>query len=157
MGCEFGQEREWNHDQSLDWHLLDDPHHEGVRNLVRDLNRVYRENPALHQLDCDPAGFEWIDASDAEGSVFLFMRKAADGSPLVIACNMTPAVRTDYRVGVPQGGSWGEILNSDAEIYGGSNVGNGGHINAEDQGWHGRPASLRLTLPPLAVIILSPH
>jgi 1,4-alpha-glucan branching enzyme len=157
MGCEFGQEREWNHDQSLDWHLLEDPLHDGVRTLVRDLNRVYRENPALHQLDCDPSGFEWIDASDADGSVFLFMRKASDGSPpLVIACNMTPAVRSDYRVGVPQAGSWGEILNSDAETYGGSNVGNGGHINAEDVSWHGRPASLRLTLPPLAVIILSP-
>ncbi len=157
MGCEFGQEREWNHDQSLDWHLLDDPLHAGIKNLVRDLNRVYRENPALHQLDCDPSGFEWIDASDAEGSVFLFMRKAADGTPLVIACNMTPTVRSDYRVGVPQGGSWGEIFNSDAEIYGGSNVGNGGHINAEDVSWHNRPASLRLTLPPLAVLILSPH
>ncbi|MDB5615642.1 MAG: 1,4-alpha-glucan branching enzyme [Devosia sp.] len=157
MGCEFGQEREWNHDQSLDWHLLDDPMHGGVQSLVRDLNRVYRENEALHQLDSDPAGFEWIDASDTEGSVFLFLRKGREGvKPVVIACNMTPAVRYDYRVGVPQGGSWGEILNSDAETYSGSNVGNGGEINAEDLEWHGRPASLRLTLPPLAVIMLTP-
>jgi 1,4-alpha-glucan branching enzyme len=157
MGCEFGQEQEWNHDQSLDWHLLDDPMHRGVQSLVRDLNRTYREHEALHQLDTDPAGFEWIDASDAEGSVFLFLRKGRDGvKPVVIACNMTPAVRYDYRVGVPQGGSWGEILNSDAETYGGSNVGNGGQINAEDVEWHDRPASLRLTLPPLAVVMLTP-
>lgn len=158
MGGEFGQEREWNHDQSLDWHLLDDPMHQGVRSLIRDLNRVYREHDALHQLDADPAGFEWIDASDAESSIFLFLRKGREGTkPVVIACNMTPAVRSDYRVGVPQGGSWGEILNSDAEGYGGSNVGNGGHINAEDVSWHGRPASLRLTLPPLGVLMLTPN
>ena len=158
MGCEFGQEREWNHDQSLDWHLLEDPMHRGVQSLVRDLNKVYRQFPALHQLDTDPEGFEWIDASDAEGSVFLFLRKGRDGvPPVVVACNMTPTVRTDYRVGVPQGGAWGEILNSDAEGYGGSNVGNGGHINAEDVSWHGRPASLRLTLPPLAVVMLTPN
>lgn len=158
MGCEFGQEKEWNHDQSLDWHLLDDAMHQGVQSIIRDLNRVYREHEALHQLDTDPAGFEWIDASDADGSVFLFLRKGRDGvKPVVIACNMTPNVRSDYRVGVPQGGSWGEILNTDAAVYGGSNVGNGGHINAEDHSWHDRPASLRLTLPPLGVIMLTPN
>ncbi|WP_127751613.1 1,4-alpha-glucan branching protein GlgB [Devosia sp. 1566] len=158
MGGEFGQEREWNHDQSLDWHLLENPMHKGVQSLVRDLNHTYRNHPALHQLDADPEGFEWIDASDAEGSVFIYLRKGRDGvPPVVIACNMTPAVRSDYRVGVPQGGSWGEILNSDSEVYGGSNVGNGGHINAEDVSWHGRPASLRLTLPPLAAILLTPN
>lgn len=158
MGCEFGQEQEWNHDQSLDWHLLDDPMHRGVQSLIRDLNRVYRDHAALHQLDTDPAGFEWIDASDAESSIFLFVRKGREGTPpVVIACNMTPTVRSDYRVGVPQGGSWGEILNSDAERYGGSNVGNGGHINAEDVSWHGHAASLRLTLPPLAVLMLTPN
>jgi len=132
--------------------------HQGVQSIVRDLNRVYREHEALHQLDTEPAGFEWIDASDADGSVFLFLRKGRDGvKPVVIACNMTPNVRSDYRVGVPQGGSWGEILNTDAAVYGGSNVGNGGHLNAEDMSWHDRPASLRLTLPPLAVIMLTPN
>ncbi|MEO9230775.1 MAG: 1,4-alpha-glucan branching protein GlgB [Devosia sp.] len=157
MGGEFGQESEWNHDQSLDWHLLDDPLHSGVQSLVRDLNRLYRAHPALHQLDADARGFEWIDVSDADASVFLFLRKGRDGvKPVVIACNMTPTVRSDYRVGVPLGGRWDEILNSDAEFYGGSNVGNRGHLNAEDVGWHGRPASLRLTLPPLAVVLLTP-
>jgi len=158
MGGEFGQEAEWNHDQSLDWHLLGDPLHTGVQSLVRDLNHLYRAHPALHQLDADPLGFEWIDASDAEGSVFLFLRKGRDGvKPVVIACNMTPTVRSDYRVGVPQGGRWDEILNSDAEIYGGSNVGNLGHLNSEDVSCHDRPASLRLTLPPLAVVMLTPN
>ncbi len=157
MGGEFGQEREWNHDQSLDWHLLDDPMHKGVQTLIRDLNHLYRDYPALHQFDCDPAGFEWIDASDDANSVFLFMRKGFDETrPVVIACNMTPVVRSDYRVGVPQGGKWREILNSDAEIYGGSNVGNGGHLNAEDTEAHGRPHSLRLTLPPLGTVVLAP-
>ncbi|GHA25382.1 1,4-alpha-glucan branching enzyme GlgB [Devosia pacifica] len=157
MGCEFGQEREWNHDQSLDWHLLDDPLHKGVQSLIGDLNRIYRDLPALHQLDCDPDGFEWIDASDTANSVFLYMRKGRDGvPPVVVACNMTPVVRPDYRVGVPSGGRWREVFNSDAEHYGGSNVGNGGYLNAEDQSWHGREASLRLTLPPLATILLVP-
>jgi 1,4-alpha-glucan branching enzyme len=157
MGGEFGQEREWNHDQSLDWHLLDDRMHRGLQLLVGDLNRLYRRCPALHQLDCDPQGFEWIEAGDADHSVFVFLRRGHDGTdPVVVACNMTPVVRADYRVGVPFGGRWREILNSDSEIYGGSNVGNGGHLNAEDQSWHGRPASLRLTLPPLATVILEP-
>jgi 1,4-alpha-glucan branching enzyme len=156
MGGEFGQVREWNHDHALDWHLLADPMHKGVQTLIGDLNRLYRDYPALHQLDCDPAGFEWIDASDAENSIFVFLRKGqGDVPPLVIACNMTPVVRSDYRVGVPFGGRWREILNSDSEIYGGSNVGNGGHLNALES-WHGRPASLRLTLPPLAAVILAP-
>ena len=158
MGQEFAQEREWNHDQSLDWHLLDDPMHAGVRALIRDLNRLYREEPALHRLDCDPAGFEWIDTSDAEASVLVYMRKGGDGTrPVVIICNMTPVVRSDYQIGVPSGGRWRELLNSDAETYGGSNAGNFGHLNALDQGCHGRPASLRLTLPPLATLVLAPE
>jgi 1,4-alpha-glucan branching enzyme len=158
MGSEFGQVREWNHDQALDWHLLDDPMHKGVQTLIGDLNRLYRDYPALHQLDCDPAGFEWIDASDAENSIFVFLRKGqGEVPPVVVACNMTPVVRSDYRVGVPFGGRWREILNSDSEIYGGSNVGNGGHLNALDESWHDRPTSLRLTLPPLAAVILAPE
>jgi 1,4-alpha-glucan branching enzyme len=158
MGSEFGQEREWNHDRCLDWHLLADPLHKGVQTLISDLNRLYRDYPALHQLDCDPAGFEWIDASDVENSIFLFLRKAADDAPpVVVACNMTPVVRSDYRVGVPHGGRWREVLNSDSELYGGSNVGNGGYLNALAEGWHGRPCSLRLTLPPLATVVLAPE
>ena len=158
MGCEFAQDREWNHDQSLDWHLLDDPMHKGVQRVVADLNRLYRDRPALHRLDCDPEGFEWIDASDAVQSVLVYMRKSDDGSPpVVVVCNLTPLVRSDYRIGVPTGGVWSELLNTDAEAYGGSNVGNQGKLNAEATSWHGRPASLRLTLPPLATLVLAPE
>ncbi|MCC5969185.1 MAG: 1,4-alpha-glucan branching protein GlgB [Pararhodobacter sp.] len=158
MGCEFAQEREWDHDHSLDWHLLDDPMHRGVQQLVADLNRLYRDRPALHRLDCDPEGFEWIDASDAAQSVLVFLRKSDDGTaPVVVVCNLTPVVRSDYRIGVPQGGVWRELLNTDAECYGGSNVGNQGLLNAEDTPWHARPASLRLTLPPLATLVLAPR
>ena len=156
MGSEFGQVREWNHDQSLDWHLLEDPLHAGLHQLVGDLNRLYRDHPALHELDCDPAGFEWIEPGDADNSVFVFIRRGRDGRPLVVACNMTPVARTGYQVGVPQGGRWREILNTDAEIYGGSNVGNGGHLNALDVPAHGRQAALLLTLPPLATLVLAP-
>nr|WP_235017174.1 1,4-alpha-glucan branching protein GlgB [Tistlia consotensis] len=157
MGGEFGQEREWSHDRSLDWHLCDDPAHAGLQHLVRDLNRLYRGNPALHERDCAPDGFEWIDASDADSSVFVYQRNGADGGdPVVVVCNFTPLVRHGYRVGVPRGGSWDEIFNSDAELYGGSNVGNGGRADASGEGWHGRPASLDLTLPPLGVLVLRP-
>jgi 1,4-alpha-glucan branching enzyme len=158
MGGEFAQDREWNHDQSLDWHLLDDPLHRGMQRLVADLNRLYCNRPALHRLDCEPEGFEWIDASDAAQSVLVYLRKSDDGSdPVVVVCNLTPVVRSDYRIGVPGGGAWRELLNTDAECYGGSNVGNQGHLNAEDASWHGRPASLRLTLPPLATLMLAPE
>ncbi len=157
MGCEFAQEREWNHDASLDWHLTEDPQHDGVMHLVRDLNRVYREFPALHQLDCDPAGFQWIDAGNAEQSVLVYLRRGTEGtSPVVIVVNFTPIVREHYRIGVPFGGAWREVLNSDSELYGGSNVGNYGTVNAGSESWHGQPASLELTLPPLATLILSP-
>jgi 1,4-alpha-glucan branching enzyme len=156
MGGEFAQEREWNHDQSLDWHLLADPLHAGMQKLVADLNRLYREHRALHRMDCHPDGFEWIDADDAEQSVVVYLRKAPDAPPVLVACNLTPVVRSDYRVGAPIGGGWREVLNTDAELYGGSNVGNGGHLNAEEIAWHNRPASLRLTLPPLATIVLTP-
>ncbi len=157
MGCEFGQEREWNHDVSLDWHLLGDPAHAGTQSLVRDLNTIYREVPALHQLDCDPSGFEWIDHGDDDRSIFAFLRKGLDGTPpaLVIA-NMTPVVRENYRIGVPLDGAWRERLNSDAEGYGGSNVGNGGQVTARHEESHGLPQSLVLTLPPLATLILMP-
>ena len=158
MGGEFAQEREWNHDQSLDWHLLDDPLHKGVQSAVADLNRIYREVPALHRLDCDPEGFEWIDAGDVANSVLVYLRKSDDGSPpAMVVCNLTPQVHYDYRVGAPQAGNWREIFNSDADRYGGSNVGNHGRLTAEDISWHGRSQSLRLVLPPLATIVITPE
>jgi 1,4-alpha-glucan branching enzyme len=154
MGGEFGQEREWSHDRSLDWHLLADPAHAGLQALVRDLNGLYRGTPALHRCDCEPRGFEWIEASDTDNSVLAFLRRGdgADGDVAVV-CNFTPIVRDNYRLGVPQGGWWRERLNTDAACYGGSNVGNGGGAMAEDEPWHGRPHSLRLTLPPLATVV----
>ncbi len=155
MGGEFGQEREWNHDFSLDWHLLDDPAHRTLQALVRDLNRLYREIPALHARDADPGGFEWIDATDSDNSVYAFMRHGGPGdAPVLVVCNFTPVVRENYRIGVPCGERWTERLNTDAAIYGGSNVGNSGTVFADPEGWHGRPASLSLTLPPLATIVL---
>ncbi|WP_128255731.1 1,4-alpha-glucan branching protein GlgB [Falsirhodobacter deserti] len=158
MGGEFAQDREWNHDQSLDWHLLDDPLHRGMQTLIADLNRLYRDRPALHRMDCDPAGFEWIDTSDTVQSVLVYLRKAdTDAPPVVVVCNLTPQVHFDYRIGVPQGGKWREVLNTDSDRYGGSNVGNHAVIEAEDVPWHGRNSSLSLTLPPLAVIVLSPE
>jgi 1,4-alpha-glucan branching enzyme len=158
MGGEFAQDREWNHDQSLDWHLLADHSHRGIQDLVRDLNSTYRNNGALHELDCDPDGFEWIEQNDADRSVFAFLRKGKNGSPPILAvCNMTPVPHTDCRIGVPLHGRWTEILNSDAERYGGSNVGNCGGLDAQDIPSHGRPASLSMTLPPLATIMFKPE
>jgi 1,4-alpha-glucan branching enzyme len=158
MGCEFGQEREWNHDHSLDWHLLDDPKHRGVWNLLRDLNRLYRSTPALHAEDCEGSGFEWIDCHDRDHSIVAFLRKGDNpGELALIACNFTPVPRQGYLVGVPLGGNWREVLNSDAAIYGGSDMGNGGGLAAESKPWHGRPFSLPLTLPPLGVVIMVPE
>jgi len=156
MGCEFGQEREWNHDRSLDWHLLDDPMHGGLKALVRDLNALYRSSAALHELDCDPQGFEWLGADDAENSVYSFVRRGRSGEPVVVVCNMTPVPRPGYRVGAPQEGSWTVRLNSDAQQYGGSGSGTREHVMAGAVSWHGRPHSLELDLPPLAVVILAP-
>ncbi|MEM8550820.1 MAG: 1,4-alpha-glucan branching protein GlgB [Pseudomonadota bacterium] len=157
MGGEFGQIAEWNHDQSLDWHLLVDPFHKGVQSLIRDLNKVYRGTPSLHERDCDPSGFEWIDAANAAASVYVFARYAADGTPAVIVCNFTPVVRSAYRVGLPQGGSWREAINTDAELYGGSNVGNAGLVEAEDEPFHGKAHSAELTLPPLSTLVFVPE
>jgi 1,4-alpha-glucan branching enzyme len=157
MGDEFAQEHEWNHDGALDWHLLVDAQHVGVSMLIRDLNCLYRETPALHERDCTADGFGWIDASNAAQSVLVFMRKGSDGTPPVVAvCNFTPVVRYDYRIGVPHQGYWQEVLNSDSSHYGGSNVGNLGQLEASDEGMHGQPASLKLTLPPLATLLLRP-
>ena len=154
MGCEFAQEREWNHDQSLDWHLLSDPAHAGVQSLVRDLNTLYRASPALYQQDFVPAGFEWIDHSDAAHSVLSFVRHGHDaGTFTVVVCNFTPQVWQGYRLGVPQPGCYREVLNTDSAHYGGSNVGTPlGAANTEAVPCHGKPHSVLLTLPPLATV-----
>jgi 1,4-alpha-glucan branching enzyme len=156
MGGEFGQRDEWTHDRSLDWHLLQYPPHQGLQRCVMDLNRLYRDEPALHELDNHPAGFEWIDCHDADSSVISFLRNAADPrhGTLLVVCNFTPVPRQNYLVGVPYHGFWREVLNSDAAIYGGSGCGNLGGLQAGSAGIHGRPHSLSLTLPPLAALFL---
>ena len=158
MGQEFGQPTEWSHDTELPWSLLGDARHAGVQRLVRDLNHLYRGEPALHQLDHDPAGFEWIAVGEAETSVFAWVRRDAEGRPALVACNFTPVPRHGYRLGVPAGvGQWREALNSDSAWYGGSNVGNGMmSLRTEAVGAHGRGQSVELVLPPLATIILLP-
>ncbi len=157
MGGEFAQEREWNHDIGLDWHLLDGRYHAGVRDLVRDLNGLYGSTPALYEVDFEPQGFEWVEGGDHERSVFAFLRRARDGEDhALIVCNMTPVVREGYRVGVPGEGPYEEVLNTDSETYGGSGAGNGGPLSAEPVPAQGRDYSLSLTLPPLSTIILRP-
>jgi 1,4-alpha-glucan branching enzyme len=154
MGGEFGQWDEWNADKSLDWHLLEWPPHQGLQRFVRDLNTLYRGEPALHERDCDPAGFEWIDANDYEQSVICFLRRGRDpNDPVVIAMNFTPVPRNNYRIGVTQGGRWDEIFNSDAPLYCGSGQGNLGGVDAAPVGWHGRPYLLNVTLPPLGLVM----
>jgi 1,4-alpha-glucan branching enzyme len=156
MGGEFAQEREWNHDASLDWHLLADPMHRGVQLVVRDLNRLYRALPALHALDAEPQGFQWIDAGDAEQSALSYIRRAEDPAALaVIACNFTPLPRHAFRIGVPKGGLYRERFNSDAVEYGGSGLGNAGAVRAAPHPSHGHDHSLVLTLPPLATLIFT--
>ena len=156
MGGEFGQGREWNHDESLEWHLRQGPLHGGLQRWVADLNRVYREEPALHELDSDGAGFEWIECNDADQSTISLLRRGLSSRDLVmVICNFTPVPRENYRVGVPEGGFWRELLNSDAREYGGSGVGNGGGREAEPRPCHGRPFSLTLTLPPLGAVYLA--
>jgi 1,4-alpha-glucan branching enzyme len=157
MGGEFGQWQEWNHDMSLDWHLVDSPLHHGVQRWVRDLNTFYRSEPALHQRDCEGSGFEWVDANDSEQSVISFLRKGKKpGDNLLIACNFTPLPRHNYRIGVSLGGQWQEVLNSDARWYGGSGQGNLGVVTAAPVPWHGRTHLLNLTLPPLGIVIMKP-
>jgi 1,4-alpha-glucan branching enzyme len=156
MGGEFGQWREWSHDGSLDWDLVDYPLHSGVQQWIRDLNRLYRSEPALHELDCEPAGFEWIDCGDAESSVVSLIRKGKSTANLVLmVCNFTPVPRQEYRIGAPHGGFWREALNSDATEYGGSGMGNRGGVDADAWPQHGRPFSLPLTLPPLSALFLT--
>jgi 1,4-alpha-glucan branching enzyme len=157
MGGEFGQRREWNHDAALDWGLLEQPLHAGLQRWVEDLNRCYREHGALHQLDFDGAGFEWIDCNDAEASVISYLRKGRDGAMLLVVANFTPVPRDNYLVGVPRGGRWVERLNSDATLYGGGGIGNLGGVSSVPVAAHGRFHALNLRLPPLAVLVLEPE
>jgi 1,4-alpha-glucan branching enzyme len=157
MGCEFGQWREWNHDEQLDWYLLQYAEHIGVKKLVGDLNRIYRDEPALHEQDCVPQGFQWVIGDDAGNSVFAWLRWSKEGAPVLVVANLTPVPRAAYRVGVPFAGRWTELLNSDADTYAGSNFGNGGGVQTDDTRSHGMPVSLALNLPPLGVLILRPE
>ncbi|MXR33098.1 MULTISPECIES: 1,4-alpha-glucan branching protein GlgB [unclassified Pseudomonas] len=157
MGCEFGQWREWNHDQQLDWYLLQYPEHRGVQKLVSDLNRLYREEPALHDQDDAPQGFQWLIGDDAVNSVYAWLRWSKEGRPVLVVANFTPVPRAAYRIGVPFAGRWVELLNSDADTYAGSNYGNSGGAFTEEVPSHGQALSLELNLPPLAVLILRPE
>jgi 1,4-alpha-glucan branching enzyme len=153
MGGEFAQRREWSHDDSLEWHLLQWAPHQGVAAVVERLNRLYRSEPALHECDAEPRGFEWIDSNDADNSVLSFLRRGKTTDDWVaVVCNFTPVPRSGYRVGLPRGGWWGEILNTDAAEYGGSGVGNLGGVEAKAIGAHGRPYSMEISLPPLAAL-----
>jgi 1,4-alpha-glucan branching enzyme len=154
MGGEFGQWSEWNHDGELDWELAKEPGHAALERWLGDLNRLYRDRRPLHALDFDPAGFSWIDANDSEQSVATMLRSDSKEDVLV-AINFTPVPRLGYRVGVPAAGRWGELLNSDAEVYGGAGLGNLGGAEAEELPWHGRPYSLALTLPALSALFLA--
>jgi len=154
MGCEFGQRAEWNHDVGLDWHLLDRPLHAGVQRWVRDLNRLYREAPPLHEGDVVPTGFEWVDCSDHQRSLVSFLRQGRNlNDVLLFVCNFTPVARPDEPIGVPFGGVWREVLNSDAVDYGGSGVGNAGAVLALPTSQHGRPCRLVVTVPPLGLLV----
>jgi 1,4-alpha-glucan branching enzyme len=154
MGSELGQWREWHHDHGLDWNLLQFPLHAGIQRWVADLNHAYRREPAWHECDCEGAGFEWIDCHDADASTLSFIRKGKSTNDIILfVCNFTPVPRVGYRVGAPRGGRWQELLNSDAHDYGGSGLGNAGAVEARSAVSHGRPWSLEIMLPPLAVVI----
>jgi 1,4-alpha-glucan branching enzyme len=155
MGGEFGQEGEWSEQRSLDWHLLEEPLHRGVQDLLRSLNSVYRSTPALYSQDTSPEGFAWIDANDSSGNVLSFLRIGADGSRLACVANFAGVPHHDYRVGLPTAGRWREVVNTDAEAYGGSGVGNLGAVEATEDPWHGQPASAVLQLPPAGVLWLA--
>jgi 1,4-alpha-glucan branching enzyme len=158
MGSEFGQWDEWYFEQSLDWHLLEHPMHGGMLNAVRDLNKLYRTENALHQLDCEPGGFQWIDCNDVEQSVLSYLRRSKTTNELVaVVCNFTPVPRHHYMIGVPVGGFWKELLNTDGSEYGGSGLGNHGGVEAVSIPTHSRSHALVLTLPPLSVLVLKPQ
>jgi 1,4-alpha-glucan branching enzyme len=157
MGGEFGQWREWNHETGLDWHLLDVTQNSGLARFVQDVNRLYREKPAMHELDFEADGFRWVDANDSEQSVISFLRRARDPAKQVLAAfNFTPVPRHGYRLGVPAAGFWREILNSDAELYGGAGMGNLGGVESASTAWHGMPNQVAVTIPPLAAVFFEP-
>ena len=156
MGGELAQSSEWNHNVSLDWHLLDYPEHRGVQDLIRELNGIYRNEPALYERDFTPDGFRWIDASDVDSNVLSFLRLSDDGRVLACIANLSPVVREGYRIGLPRPGRWREVLNTDAAPFGGSGAGNGGAVEADADSWHGQPHSALVTLPPLSVLWLTP-
>jgi 1,4-alpha-glucan branching enzyme len=157
MGGELGQPTEWDHDASVSWHLREEPAHEGIVRWVRDLNALHRSEPALHALDPDPLGFEWIDAADAQGGTLCFLRRGRDpGDVVAVALNLTPMPHERFRIGLPAAGAWREVLNSDAEVYGGSGVGNAGRVQADATPWHDRPHSAQIVLPPLACLFFRP-
>ena len=154
MGCEFAQPEEWNHDDDINWDAAQRPPHRGVQTLIRDLNRLYRDTPALHARDCEPSGFGWIEGGDAEHSMLSFARFGAEGDPpCVVVCNFTPVERHGYRVGLPKGGYWREVLNTDSDAYGGANRGNLGGVDAEEHPYQGQPCSAEMTVPPLTTLI----
>jgi 1,4-alpha-glucan branching enzyme len=153
MGGEFGQWREWNHDSSLDWHMLDQPSHQGAQRWARDLNQFYRKEPALYEQDFRSDGFEWVDFHDSEKSTLSFLRRGRAPEDLIlVVCNFTPVPRANYRVGVPEDGFWKEVLNSDAKEYGGSGHGNFGGLEASPVASHGKYYSLSLNVPPLGAV-----
>jgi 1,4-alpha-glucan branching enzyme len=155
MGCEIGQGREWDFAGEVDWYLLDRPQHLGIRKIVCDLNRLYRSQAALYDVDFSAEGFEWIDCHDSSQSVLSYLRKDSNGREFVIAAfNFTPVPRTDYRIGVPLPGLYREAVNSDAQIYGGSNIGNQGGVSSEPVAWMGRPHAITVALPPLGAVVL---
>jgi 1,4-alpha-glucan branching enzyme len=151
MGSELAQWPEWNHESSIEWHVTGEPRHHGVQHWVKDLNHLYKSQPALHQRDFSPDGFQWIDFCDGDNTTLFFLRRGHQGDVVLLATfNFTPVPRHNYRVGVPRTGYWRELLNSDAQVYGGSGQGNSGGVEAERLPWHHQPYSLRLTLPPLS-------
>ena len=157
MGQEFAQEAEWSHERSLDWHLLESPEHSGIQNLVRDLNRAYRAEPALWEVDFEPEGFYWIEPNDAESNVVAFARTSKGAERVMIfAGNLSPIPRGPYRLGLPRSGKWRELINTDSTFYGGTDTGNLGGIDAEPIPWHGQPFSAEITLPPLGAVWLVP-
>jgi 1,4-alpha-glucan branching enzyme len=153
MGTEFGQTSEWNHDTQLEWRLLQYPMHNKLQTMVKELNWLYRREPALYEIDDTYHGFEWIDLQDAESSIITFIRFARNREDFIVfACNFTPVPRSGYRIGVPKTGLYRELFNTDSELFGGANLGNSGAAMAEETPHHGRCASLVITLPPLAVV-----